>query len=73
LQDVLPDANLEGEDHEYYTPKFFKRSIDNLTREETYQFNEANTENGRNYWADREKHDWSHMPNLFDNDCRPFY
>ncbi len=25
------------------------------------------------YWADRDKLDWSHMPKIFDKECKPFY
>lgn len=75
LKDILPDpALLAGDDSKYYLPKFFKKAVSNLTGEEVYQPNErSEDERTRSYWTDREQLDWSHMPKIFDKDCKPFY
>lgn len=75
LKDIIPEPSLlEKEDSKYYRPKFFKKAVSNLTGEEVYFFNEySEDEHTRSYWADREQLDWSHVPKIFEKDCKPFY
>ena len=64
--------NMEGDDCEYYTPKYFRKSVHPKTGDTVYSFIEKN-ERGSNYWMDRDKQSWSHLPRIFDDDCEPFY
>ena len=64
---------MSGDDWNYYKPKYFKLVSDmGKSGEITYDFIEKN-ERGSNYWIDREKADWSHLPKIYEKDCKPFY
>ena len=72
LKTILKDKNLSKDDDTYYTPKFFRKTKHRITGETFYELN-SGEDDGRNYWADREKGDWSHMPRLYEDDCEVFY
>lgn len=72
LKAQFPDKDMHDNDSDYYTPKFFYLTKHPLTGEEAYLFQEKN-KRGTNYWIDRDKGNWDHMPNIFDDDCKAFY
>jgi len=71
LKNLLKDKDFTGDDYLYYQPKYFDRSTHPITGEEFYVLKEK--EGQHNYWLDREKGDWAHMPKIFEDDCEAFY
>ena len=72
LKEKFPDKNMTDNDSEYYSPKYFKLIKHPITGEEAYEFLEKNKYNS-NYWSDRDKGNWDHMPKIYDDECEPFY
>lgn len=71
LKELLGDK-VTGNDADYYRPHYFKATKHPLNDEFYYAFVEKN-ERGSNYWQDRDKGDWSHLPKIWEKDCKPFY
>lgn len=63
---------MTDNDSDYYSPKYFKLINHPITGEEAYEFLEKN-KNNSNYWLDRDKGNWDHMPKIYDDECEPFY
>jgi oxysterol-binding protein 1 len=66
LKEVLGDKIEPENDSSYYTPKYFKKTKNQLTGDDYYE--ELGT-----YWQDRDKLDWKHMPQIYSEHCEPFY
>jgi len=71
LKEKLGDK-ITDKDSSYYTPFYFKESTHPLNDEPYYEFVQKNSR-GSNYWQDRDRGDWSHLPNIWDDDCKPFH
>ena len=65
------DTDFSGNDHTFYSPKYFKYDKHPITGDPYYEFLEKNNY-GSNYWVDREKGIWENMPKIYDDDCKPF-
>ena len=63
---------MDGDDSVYYTPKYFKMVNHETLGEGHFEFQEQNSRES-NYWLDRDKGNWDHMPKIFDDDCEAFY
>ena len=59
-------------DSSYYSPKYFREATHGLTGNKFYEYLERN-KYGSNYWNDRDKGTWSHMPRIYEDDCEPFF
>jgi hypothetical protein len=68
LKKELGDVVNGSKDSEYYTPLYFKQAKHPLNDEPYYEFVEKN-KRGSNYWQDREKGDWKHLPKIWEDDC----
>ena len=68
----LGEEKISGDDWTYYKPKYFKLVSEMNNGQITYEFMHKN-ERGSNYWQDREKGNWTHMPKIYDKDCPYFY
>lgn len=73
-------ADLQGKregfdkDHDptYYEPKYFVQQTHPVTGDAYYDFQAKNRYNS-NYWSDRERGDFSHLPRIYEDGCEPFF
>lgn len=72
LKELLKDQPMDGDDSVYYTPKYFKMVNHDTLGEGHFEFQDQNSRES-NYWLDRDKGKWDHMPKIFDDSCEPFY
>jgi hypothetical protein len=63
---------VSDKDSDYYNPLYFKAANHYLNDEPYFEFVQKNKWDS-NYWQDRDKSDWSHLPKIWEDDCKPFY
>ena len=72
LKETLGEAIEPENDPSYYTPKYFKSVTHPITGDPIYEYCTKNAYNS-NYWEDREKCAFQHLPNIYSDNCMPFY
>jgi len=54
----------------FYRPLYFnKKKVYDEKGKVDYEY----TPNGNKYWEERDKGEWKHAPNIYNDDCEAFY
>ena len=75
LKDRFKKEKAQGVDikdeRTFYQPAYFKKEI--VENKESGKKEYIFSPNGNKYWEERDKGTWDKSPNIFEDDCKPFY